>query len=783
MSASGSSFLSSLLGKQKKKEDSVKKQPTTVSYSKRVSQFDHSNEIIIKNKLFKGYSGLITKVFPPKVLVSFAETMVLKEEFPSAVRGDLVKLKIPPFSGVVMDEIPILYVIQMENGETYNLAKRFLDRILSFRHINEKGEEEYLTGILKSEEYKDGGIVYNIELENGRILSKQTLNISDEYWRVKNTNDRRIDNKTGKLMKIVPEQVVLSTSYTTFSPSQLKKHTGPTGPTGPGTVTVIGGELKGKVGKIVSETPKTFEIYLDLKNKKIRKINNKEIGEDDIFYKDFKLENDKYVQLISQINSDKFYVTDLDRNFEINRSQIKSFGKGFKLNYDMEELVKSFGEMQTEGPETEATETEGQGNFIEGSAEGPDDTEDLDTDGLGGLDDADTEPEGLEGPETQTYVSSYKDIERIVKEREMLTDSQVEIKKVLGDLFDYFLVNPQDTNVADLIKSVEDVKAFMINKLTESGHKDVFSKNDLKFLCVVVMYIYFVKHGDVRASISEFYDKTVGKLIENKYFKPIDVKSSSWYLIRPSTQKQFDKKVAEIISICMEMANEVLGEIKEEIQTKPFDIFPVGKKRSLDTTDSFVRSEYTSKRGTTVTQIGQLPIDYKGRPITDIKLRPRFVDYKKNIQLNKDAQMLWTEQQMKIIQILKDKLSKAILDQRFVNYKNLLQFALENIDNIYVNIANLEKSGGDSKNLAYLKQIATILTREFDKLETQKSMLKMKKQLHKTEKQQKKLAYQEGLIKTTRDEEEEDISQLDIDRELNEIIDKELSESLKLPKP
>jgi len=775
-----STFLTSLLKKQKKPQ---KQNINTMEIDGRagaVSEtFDHSSNILFLNKVYKGYTGSITKTFSPKVLLSFGETIIRKDDYPDAKIGDMIKTKTYPFSAMVIDQFPILYVIQMENGETYNLSKKYLDRILKFRHINERGEEEYLTGILEKEEYTPEGIQYYFSIEDSgkekqTIVVKTALNISEEVWRIKGTGNPQMDNKVGKLVNIVPEQLVLSTSYEWFNPqilSYAQKE---------GEMIVRKGDMKGKVGKIIKKDPKSFEIVIDISNKKIKKINNRIITEDDIFYKDILLKNGKWVEVKAALSNGRFLVNDMTTQYEIGHSDINTFGVGFKVKAEMEELIKTMGEMtfaQPEGPEESPfLETEEIQN-----TEADDGGDIVDTEGGDIVDTEGGDIEDIEREEPQKFVSSYKDIERIVKERESLSPQQSEIKKLLDGLFDYFVVNPQDINVIELVKTVEEVKEVAVRKLREKNFEDVFSKNDLKFLSVVVMFFYLVKRGELKSSTKTF-NSILEKLVDGKYFKPIDVKNSSWFLLSPpiNMKASFKEKVQNIISICTQLTRDVLGEIVEEVDYDyRMEAMPVGSKRqkSTDSEESFVRSEFTSKRGTSVKYMGQPPMDYKGKPIKERKSQPLYSDYKKNIPLDTDAQMIWTSSQEKIIQILKTKLNTAISDPKFEKYRELLQFAVDHLNNIFVHIIRLEKEADPSKKkfLAYLKQIATILTTQFDKLETSQSMMRMRKTIQQTERKQKKLAFGEGLKRKFEGEEETDI---DMEKELDKMISEE---NLKLP--
>lgn len=764
-----STFLTSLLKKQKKQKQIGMEVDVQGPSGPKIETFEHSSNILFRNKVYKGYSGLITKIFSPKVLLSFGETIVRKDEYPDVKRGDMIKTKTYPFSAMVIDEFPILYVIQLETGETYNLSKKYLDRILKFRHINERGEEEYLTGILEKEEYTTDGIQYHFSVEEPSgtrsIVVKNSLNISEEIWKIKGTGNAQMDNKIGKLINVVPEQLVLSTSSSWFSPQLLgftQKEN---------ELVVRKGEMKGKVGKVIQKDPKSFEIVIDISNKKIKKINNRIITEEDVFYKDILLKNGKWVEVKSILPNGRFLVTESRDSdvMEIGQSDINTFGAGFKIKAELEELVKSMGEMTFKGSDVvEPSEPFLEESQIPEDEIGADEEDEEDTEDTENVEDTE------ESEEPQKLVSSYKDIERIVKERESLSHEQNEIKKVLDGLFDYFVVNPQDINVLELVKTVEEVKEVAIRKLREKKFEDVFSKNDLKFLSVVVMFFYLVKRGELKSSRKTF-NSILEKLVDGKYFKPIDVKNSSWFLLSPPQQKtkeSFKEKVQSIISICTQLTKDVLGEIVEEIDYDyRMEAIPVSSKRqkSTDSQDSFVRSEFTSKRGTTVKYMGQPPMDYKGKPIKEKRSQPLYADYKRNVPLDTDAQMIWTGPQEKIIQILKSKLTAAIGDSRFEKYKELLQFALDHIDNIFIHIISLEKAAVTSqkKYLAYLKQIATILTTQFDKLETRQSMLRMRKTLQQTERKQKKLAVGEGIKRKFRGEDE---VEADMDIALDEDI-------------
>jgi ribosomal protein L24 len=745
-----STFFQSLLGQQSKSISPETKQQQQQQPQARdqeeVSYIIHSNYIKITHKSLKGYTGIIKEIIPVTYNVAFEkEVLVPKFKYPGASIGSLVLISEMQKTGKIIKEYPVLYKIKTDKGLEHSLAREYYDRVVRFRHHNaaETGEKIYLTGVLVNQSF-DVIPQYTIQIGESTFI-KNASDILDEKWRIKGTGTG-LDGVEGKMIGTVPEQFVVLVPISGWFPkSYITKKDRSSG-----FVTILYGDYKGAVGKIVGQIPKTFKITVNALNKVIKTFGNDPITENDFFYNDIVLSGPEEVnvQVLKVKSPTVFTVKTIKKEIkDISTDQIKRYNPGFRIA-----SKKMSEELPTEtvvsdillSPigEDSITEFEGEQEVEpEGEQEGEPEGED---EGV--------ENEAEAEPEVPEYKLAYKDIERLTKIADILTEDQETIKKIIQNetLIDTFIVTTDDINIRELIADVQRVEKDVVDKLNSLGKSDVFSNNDLKFLVVIVMYHYLIRKGLLRKRL----DSVILELIKAKFFIPVDVESSSWYYLNPVAElnrMSFEDKVFRIISICKDFVQSILGEVKEQVSYSDIQIKiePVRKTRA-ETADVLIyKQKADAKAKSTISSYGLEPADYPERPrFLEEKKIVRYSDILKGgpLKLQENAKMLWMPHEKKIVNGLRVKLQGSVENKEMASYKDVILYALDHLDNIFIEIEKLKNDSAKTRELSYLKQLATILNREFEKAKVKRSMASLKNKLEFEQRLQKQVAISEGVL-------------------------------------
>lgn len=744
-----STFFQSLLGQQSKSSGSgpeTKQQQLQSRDQEEVSYIIHSNYIKITHKSLKGYTGIIKEIIPITYNVAFEkEVLVPKFKYPGASIGSLVLISEMQKTGKIIKEYPVLYKIKTDKGLEHSIAREYYDRVVRFRHTDPAGEKIYLTGVLVNQSF-DVIPQYTIQIGESTFI-KNASDILDEKWRIKGTGTG-LDGVEGKMIGTVPEQFVVSVPISGWFPKNYITKKDRTS----GSVTILYGDYKGAVGKIVGQMPKTFKIMVNALNKVIKTFGNDPITENDFFYNDIVLSGPEEVnvQVLKVKSPTVFTVKTIKKEIkDISTDQIKRYNPGFRIaskkiseELPTETVVSDI--LLSPIGEDSITEFEAEPEAEpEGEPEGEDE----------GAEGAENEAEGEPEPEGEPeYKLAYKDIERLTKIADILTEDQEIIKKIIQNetLLDTFIVTTDDINIRELIADVQRVEKDVVDKLNSLGKSDVFSNNDLKFLVVIVMYHYLIRKGLLRKRL----DSVILELIKAKFFIPVDVESSSWYYLQPiaeSSRMSFEDKVFRIISICKDFVQSILGEVKEQVSYSDIQIKiePVRKTRA-ETADVLIyKQKADAKTKSTISSYGVEPADYPERPrLYEEKKIVRYSDILKGgpLKLQENAKMLWMPHEKKIVDGLRAKLQGSVGNKEMASYKDVIMYALDHLDNIFIEIEKLKNDSAKTRELSYLKQLATILNREFEKAKVKRSMASLKNKLEFEQRLQKQVAISEGVL-------------------------------------
>lgn len=759
-----STFFQSLLGQsqspaKQQQQQQLRQQPVQLKKDNQESYIIHSNFVKITNKALKGYTGTIKEIIPVTYNVAFEkEVLVPKFKYPTASIGSIVLISEMQKSGKIIKEYPVLYKIKTDKGIEHSLAREYYERVIRFRNTDENGQKIYLTGILVNQTF-DTIPQYTIQIGDSTFI-KTASDILDEKWRIKGTGTG-LDGQEGKMIGTIPEQFVVSVPITGWFPKNSISKKDRTS----GFVTILYGDYKGAVGKIVGQLPKSFKITVNALNKTIKNFGNNPITENDFFYIDIVLNDsdgkETDVQVLKVKSPTVFTVKTIKKEIkDISTDQIKRYNPGFRIaskKISEEELVDDI--LLSPAGEDSITEFEELGTFT--------DTVDL---RQGTEAEPEAEPSSFEEPEPESdseeleleqqpeqedseYKLAYKDIERLTKMADILTDEQLAIKKIVQSeiLLDTFIVTTDDFNMRELITDVQRVEKSVVEKLHSLGKEDVFSNNDLKFLVVIVLYHYLIRKGFLRKRLNDI----ISELIKSKFFIPVDVESSSWYFLQPtaeSSRMSFEDKVFRIIGICKDFVQTILGDVKEQVSYSDVQIKiePVRKTRA-ETADVLIyKQKPDPKVKSLISSYGLEPSDYPERPrLLEGKKIVRYSDILKGgpLKLEANAKMLWMPHEKTIVDGLRAKLQESIQSNEMSSHKDLVTYGINHLDNIFIEIENLKSTGvGKNKQLAYLQQLATILNREFEKARVKRSMASLKNKLEFEQRLQKQVAISEGVL-------------------------------------
>jgi hypothetical protein len=632
------------------------------------------------------------------------------------------------------------------------------------------------------------------------MYSKRLLDIFDEKWRIKGTGTG-MDGQEGKLIGSVPEQFVISVPLTSWLPiNHVSKRDPKTG-----LVTILYGDDKNAVGKIIGTLPRSYKITIGPLNKQVTKFGNVPITAKDLFFKDIRVrmqdtgvDQVQDAEVISVTGSDfkiklrdgtihtiKSTFTDGDGSLRgtftdgdgsLRGTDIVSYNDGFQL---LQKTDSKLSDVELEGePSTLVTEvltsTEGVGQEaigeFEESGSGPIEFAEREQEPEQEMRESDEQEQGIAPEGEQEFKMSYKDLERISKMMESLSKEEQKIKDTIISIVEKaFVVNISDINIRNLLDDIATVEKHVIAELSSKGKVDIFSKNDRKFLIVAVVYQNLLRKRLIPVSTN--YNVVLGDLIKTNFFKPVDTQNSSWKYLGTSKRTgsaNFEKDILYLATIAKEFTETILGSLAsfaEEIKLlreQPVDIFPVGSSRQDENEPELAYTQQGRKPGQSVlSYYKRQSVDYPQRGEA-IKKFPTFSDIEKGIKLRPDAKMMWTPQQQNIINALKRKLTKSLeTSNEMKNRRQIVQYAIGCLDNIYVEIENLKNQNQRTKELHYLQQLATILNREFEKIKVHQSMETLKKSLLEEEKRQRLLAKSEGVLPSEPESETKTLSELE----------------------
>lgn len=638
----------------KKIKQSDKKIVDTTTKEKK--QFKHGNNIVMKVGTYKGYLGYVYEYFPSKVEIELEDQQYVDvSKYGDHPIGSTIttefgdstiiekKKKVIMFN--MIEKLPETEKeIELKNNEESLLTYAQSTIKQSFKKFHLNFNEDDVMPIIQYK--KDGNLrigIYTksndkydyvcpirfpqtpipntesidiLEKEKTQLISKLSekiikegsLDCGQDIQKIKKKNILSPVNYivikgeykglySDNGYEIIPSKYLISYKKSIeIIKSQLKRKTSK-------LFEITSGSYKGKTAEIIRTFPSHLSIYINAIGKKITthmvKENDKyverKIYPSDVFYMDLLLNNNNSFE-VKQITEDNTIIGLEDTQMgliprQIKQNEIASLHPGFaftestKENIKLEESVYSYGDQTLEETDFQENEDGEEEQFEELEPE----------------EEQEEQEQNVESEfiEEETYKSSYKDIERITFQGELLTKDQQKIKTRIEKITNLFSINVIDEyKLIDIItQSIKDVKRKLKN-----ANLDFWNVSDEKYIIATLVLFDIIKSG-FGHMISNIGDDMLSSYIRTllsetrPFFNKKDYSNSIFTKSEWSDSFTVDDKIFKalvnsrddveihkyIMMKCISFMESIYGKINLDIKMKKQDdLISLGKRKYED---------------------------------------------------------------------------------------------------------------------------------------------------------------------------------------------------------